>query len=104
MKNLQKRIALIMLSVLTVLSLSGCGAIGKTTYTANSGFYYSNDKGHSYGDGTKEYAVGETVYMKVIFKVNSNKKKKTLKNMCAYCTLSIWTGRLSRRTLILSTM
>ena len=29
----------------------------------------------SYGDGTKEYSVGDTVYMKVRFKVTSDKKK-----------------------------
>ena len=47
------------------------------TYTAVSGFYYSGDKGHTYGDGTKEYAVGESVYMKVKFRVASNEKKVT---------------------------
>ncbi len=47
------------------------------TYTAVSGFYYSSDKGHTYGDGTKEYAVGESVYMKVKFRVASNEKKVT---------------------------
>jgi hypothetical protein len=52
--------------------LTGCGEV---TYTATSGFFYSNDKGHTYGDGTKEYEVGETVYMKVKFMVTSNKKK-----------------------------
>lgn len=50
-------------------------AFRKVTYTATSGFFYSSDKGHSYGDGTKEYAVGETVYMKVKFKVTSNESK-----------------------------
>lgn len=64
--------ALILIVVLTMTSLSGCS---KTTYSATSGFFYSGDKGHSYGDGTKEYKVGETVYMKVQFKVTSNKKK-----------------------------
>jgi len=52
--------------------LSGCGEI---TYEAASGFFYSSDKGHSYGDGTKEYEVGETVYMKVMFKVTSDSSK-----------------------------
>ena len=41
-------------------------------YSAVSGFYYSGDKGHTYGDGTKEYIVGETVYMKVKNRVASN--------------------------------
>lgn len=47
--------------------------LGPTSYAAVSDFYYSSDKGHSYGDGTKEYAIGDTVYMKVKFKVTSNK-------------------------------
>ena len=46
-------------------------------YTATSGFFYSGDKGHTYGDGVKEYAVGETVYMKVKYMVASKKKKTT---------------------------
>lgn len=54
--------------------LTGCG---KPTYKASSGFFYSSDKGHSYGDGTKEYEVGETVYMKVKFMVTSDKKKSS---------------------------
>ena len=51
--------------------LTGCG---KTVYKASSDFFYSNDKGHTYGDGTKEYEVGETVYMKVKFKVTSSEE------------------------------
>ncbi len=71
MKNI-KRIAVLLIMVFTMSSLTGCG---ETTYTADSNFSYSADKGHTYGDGTKEYAVGDTVYMKVKFKVNSNQKK-----------------------------
>ena len=48
---------------------------GEVEYKADSGFFYSADKGHSYGDGTKEYEIGENVYMKVKFKVTSNQKK-----------------------------
>lgn len=40
-------------------------------------FNYSRDKGHTYGDGTKEYAVGESVYMKVKFRVASNESNIT---------------------------
>jgi len=69
---MKKVIALILVTLLAMASLTGCG---KTTYTAQSGFFYSSDKGHSYGDGTKEYAVGETVYMKVKFLVSSDSKK-----------------------------
>ncbi|MCM1381449.1 MAG: hypothetical protein NC192_05875, partial [Muribaculaceae bacterium] len=57
---------------LVLSSLTGCG---ETTYLADGSFFYSSDKGHTYGDGTKEYAIGDTVYMKVKFKVTSNKKK-----------------------------
>ena len=43
-------------------------------YVANADFFYSDDLGHSYGNGTKEYNVGETVYMKVTARVDSNKE------------------------------
>lgn len=44
-------------------------------YEASTGFFFSSDKGHSYSNGVKEYVIGETVYMRVQFKVSSNKKK-----------------------------
>lgn len=72
MKRFTKGFALLFVMIMAMASLTGCG---KTTYTAASGFFYSGDKGHTYGDGTKEYAVGETVYMKVKFKVTSDSKK-----------------------------
>ena len=72
MKRFTKGFALLLVMIMAMASLTGCG---KTTYTAASGFFYSGDKGHTYGDGTKEYAVGETVYMKVKFKVTSDSKK-----------------------------
>lgn len=72
MDKIQKRLALFLMVMLVAVLLTGCGEV---TYTADSGFFYSSDKGHTYGDGTKEYAVGETVYMKVQFKVTSNEKK-----------------------------
>lgn len=72
MKRLEKGLVLLLVMIITMMSLTGCG---ETTYTATSGFFYSSDKGHSYGDGTKEYEIGETVYMKVKFKVTSNEKK-----------------------------
>lgn len=46
----------------------------ETYYVATADFFYSEDKGHSYGNGTKEYAIGETVYMQVKAKVTSNKE------------------------------
>ena len=75
MKKYLKAIVVLLVIVLVATTLTGCDWFSKTTYTAASGFFYSGDKGHSYGDGTKEYEVGETVYMKVKFKVLSNKSK-----------------------------
>lgn len=72
MNKTKKKITSLICVVLIMSLLTGCGEV---TYTATSGFFYSNDKGHTYGDGTKEYEVGETVYMKVKFMVTSNKKK-----------------------------
>lgn len=72
MKRIKKMFPVILVLVVAMSTLTACG---KTTYSAASDFFYSSDKGHSYGDGTKEYAIGDTVYMKVKFKVTSNKKK-----------------------------
>ena len=72
MNKSKKTLVSVLIVVMAMVSLTACG---KVTYSAVSGFYYSSDKGHSYGDGTKEYAVGETVYMKVKFKVTSSQKK-----------------------------
>ena len=73
MKKTVKLISLVLVSVSMLLS-TGCM---EPKYTADSGFYYSGDKGHTYGDGTKEYVVGESVYMKVKFMVTSNRKKNS---------------------------
>ena len=76
MKKTKRVMAVLLTLVLSMSMLTGCDFnFFDTTYTATSGFFYSSDKGHSYGDGTKEYSVGETVYMKVKFKVTSDKKK-----------------------------
>ena len=82
-----KRITTLLLAVSIMMGicvcLSGCdddyntddtSHAGQTYYVATADFFYSNDKGHSYGNGTKEYQVGETVYMKVKAKVTSNKE------------------------------
>ena len=74
MKKTKKVISILLVMVLFVISLASCG---KASYSATTGFFYSGDKGHTYGDGTKEYEVGETVYMKVKFKVVSDEKKIT---------------------------
>ena len=76
MNKIKRSLAYILLVTIAMVSLAGCSAPwSKVKYTAASGFFYSGDKGHTYGDGTKEYAVGETVYMKVKYKVTSNKSK-----------------------------
>ena len=76
MKKIQKSLAILLAMLSLVFSLTACDSLfGKKTYTASTGFFYSGDKGHTYGDGTKEYEVGETVYMKVKFKVVSDEKK-----------------------------
>lgn len=76
MNKVKRIMALILAVTFVVASLSGCGS-SSPDYTATSAFFYSSDKGHSYGDGTKEYEVGETVYMKVQFRVLSDISKTT---------------------------
>ena len=91
MKRIKRTLVTVLALSLALCSFVGCGdsndnggtntgksgflGIGETTYSAASDFFYSADKGHSYGDGTKEYEIGDTVYMKVKFKVTSNKSK-----------------------------
>ena len=77
MNKIKRAMSSILLVVLTAFTISGCSNMPwvDVTYSAASGFFYSADKGHSYGDGTKEYEVGETVYMKVKMKVTTNKSK-----------------------------
>ncbi len=89
MKELKKTLASMVAVALTIGALSGCGdkedeesssdnsGLFKPKYSADCDFFYSSDKGHTYGDGTKEYEIGDTVYMKVKYKVTSNKKKNS---------------------------
>ena len=72
MKTIQRTLTALLVTALAMSSLTACG---ETTYSAASDFFYSADKGHSYGDGTKEYEIGDTVYMKVKFKVTTNKSE-----------------------------
>ena len=67
-----RKIICVIMVVMSMCCLSGCSEL---EYKAIADFSYSGDKGHTYGDGTKEYAIGETVYMKVNFQVSSNEKK-----------------------------
>ena len=77
---MMKKITTILLTVFIMISVlfccNGCSKDdskgGQMYYVATADFFYSNDKGHTYGNGTKEYQVGETVYMKVKAKVTSN--------------------------------
>lgn len=85
---MKKTITLLMVVILMMgvcVGLVACGKdenpdAGQTYYVAAADFFYSEDKGHTYGNGTKEYEIGETVYMKVKAKVTSNKETpKTIK-------------------------
>ena len=81
MKKLLKVFLIVLASLVVLAAIAVALKIfvfkDPVTYTAASGFNYSGDKGHTYGDGTKEYAVGESVYMKVKFRVASNESNIT---------------------------
>lgn len=64
-------IVTLMICIISAFTLSGCG---KTTYTVSSEFYWSSDAGATYGNRTKEYEVGENVYMQLIVRVDSTSK------------------------------
>lgn len=66
--------ASLMICFITVLTLTGC--ISEAEYTASSGFYWSSDAGATYKNGTKEYEVGENVYMQLIVRVDSTSKSQ----------------------------
>lgn len=81
MKNTKKRLlSIIGLSLIagSTVALSGCTWFGgdEVTYTAASEFFWSSDAGATYGNRTKEYEVGENVYMQLIVKVESTAKKQ----------------------------
>lgn len=69
-----KFFALLFITITLALFMTGCGK-EPVSYNAVSGFFYSADKGHTYGDGTKEYVVGESVYMKIKYRVGSTEEK-----------------------------
>lgn len=74
MKKIVSLIMVLALLVPTCALFQGCSC-NEITYTAGSEFYYSADKGATYGNRTKEYAVGETVYMQIVVKVVSTSDK-----------------------------
>jgi hypothetical protein len=59
---------------LTGILLASCSA---PTFKAESDFYYSDDAGATYGNGTKEYYVGDNVYMQLLVRITSSKKGDT---------------------------
>jgi hypothetical protein len=61
--------------VLLILSLLITGCFGSAKMTALSEFYYSSDAGRNYGNRTKEFTVGETVYMQLIVRVDSTRSR-----------------------------
>ena len=74
-KNLVKSskiFSTLVLLFVVALTLTGC----KATYTVSSDFFWSSDAGATYKNGTKEYEVGENVYMQLIVLVTSDKKKQ----------------------------
>lgn len=79
MKKLLKIFLIVLASIVALAAIAVALKVlvfkDPVTHTAVSGFYYSGDKGHTYGDGTKEYVVGESVYMKVKFLVASTERK-----------------------------
>ena len=70
MKKIVTLFATFILLIATFVGMAGCSK--EPIYVAAADFFYSEDQGHTYGNGTKEYEVGETVYMKVKAKVTSN--------------------------------
>ena len=75
MKKIVSLIMVFAMMLSACLVFTSCGdEEPETYYVATADFFYSEDKGHSYGNGTKEYAIGETIYMQVKAKVTSNKE------------------------------
>ena len=63
------------LMIFTALTgMTGCD--NTPEYVASSKFYWSSDGGSTYKDGTKEYEVGEAVYMQLLVQVNSTSSKQ----------------------------
>ena len=86
MKRIKRTLASVFAATLIASTMTGCGGSDDSNqinsgYQATAGFYYSSDKGHTYGDGTKEYEIGDNVYMKVKFKVTNDKDKITQVNV-----------------------
>lgn len=72
MKKISTLLSLFVCLIVT-FSLVSCGTI---EYDVTSKFYWSSDGGATYKDGSKEYAIGENVYMQLKVKINSTSKKQ----------------------------
>lgn len=70
---MKKTIAMILavIATLACVVLTGCKEKPVTYSVDTADFYYSADKGVTYGNRRKEFSVGETIYMQVIVKVTS---------------------------------
>lgn len=77
MKKVLSSILILVILATAVTSLASCT---KSQYTAAAEFYYSADGGHTYGNMTKEYSVGTSVYMRVIVKVVNVDSSSTAKD------------------------
>ena len=83
MKKIVKKISTLILSLFigltAMVSLTGCDET--VEYDASCKFYWSADGGATYVDGSKEYEVGENVYMQLKVKVNSTSEKQQKVNV-----------------------
>lgn len=76
MKKILSLILVISAMLSCCLALTSCdsGTSAGTYYVATSDFFYSSDKGKTYGNGKKEFNVDDTIYMQLIVKITSNKE------------------------------
>lgn len=77
---MKKRILSLLLAIVclfSVFSMTSCGDDEPTTYSVEKrDFYYSIDNGATYGNERVELEVGQTVLMKVLVTVTTNKEEK----------------------------
>ena len=73
---MKKRILGLFLGFVCLLGLAGC-KLKETVYNVEKrDFYYSIDNGATYGNERVELEVGQTILMKVLVTVTTNKKDK----------------------------
>ena len=79
-KKMKRRIMSLLLAIVCVFGVFGltaCNDDEPTTYTVEKrDFYYSIDNGATYGNERVELEVGQTVLMKVLVTVTTNKEEK----------------------------